>query len=343
MRFDTNNLTDYQTFTTIDAHTEGEPLRIITSGYPNITGNTILKKRQYLKENLDNLRKLLMFEPRGHADMYGALITEPCTEEADFGILFMHNEGYSSMCGHGIIAAVSVAVETNAIEFKENNQAIGIDSPAGYIQAYVSKDADSNIEVSFDNVPSFVEALDLNVYVDGLGEVNYDIAFGGAYYAYVDADKLGLDCSPENQQQLIDAGRAIKHAVMKSYTLEHPIEKDLGFLYGTIFYSSKTDTPTSHSRHVCIFADGEVDRSPTGTGVSARAALLAVKEDLPVRQDIVIESIVGGKMTVSIQKQCNFEGKNAVVPRVSGRAFITGIHQFMLGKDDIFPQGFILR
>jgi trans-L-3-hydroxyproline dehydratase len=343
MHFNVGKLDNYQCISTIDAHTEGEPLRIITAGYPEIKGATILEKRQYLTANLDHLRQLLMFEPRGHADMYGALITEPCTKEADFGILFMHNEGYSSMCGHGIIAAVSVAIETGAIPMPALNQVIGIDAPAGFIRAYAQYDKNNKLAVSFDNVPSFVEALNLTVQVPNLGEVHYDIAFGGAYYAYVDADALGLDCSPENQQALINAGRAIKHAVMDSYSLTHPVEKDLSFLYGTIFYSKKTDATSSHSRHVCVFADGEVDRSPTGTGVSARIALLAVKEGVQDKQDIVIESIVGGKMTVSIQSHCDYYGKNAVIGRVSGRAYITGSHQFMLADDDIFPQGFILR
>lgn len=343
MLFNVKNLEHYQKISTIDAHTEGEPLRIIASGYPNIIGTTILEKRQYLTNHLDHLRQLLMFEPRGHADMYGALITEPCTKEADFGILFMHNEGYSSMCGHGIIAVVSVAIETKAIEMPKVDQVIGIDAPAGFIRAYAQYNDNNKLVVSFDNVPSFVEALDQVVHVEGLGDVNFDIAYGGAYYGYVNADELDLDCSPENQQALINAGRAIKKAVMASYPLNHPLEEDLSFLYGIIFHSSKTDASSSHSRHVCVFADGEVDRSPTGTGVSARIALLAVKEGIKDKEDVVIESIVGGSMTVNIQSHCDYFGKDAVIPRVSGRAFITGSHEFMLCSDDIFPQGFILR
>jgi len=341
--FNISNLKDYQSINSIDAHTEGEPLRIITDGYPEIVGNTILEKRAYLTKELDHLRQLLMFEPRGHADMYGALITEPCSPDSDFGILFMHNEGYSSMCGHGIIAAVSVAIETKALVLQSPTTAINIDAPAGLIRAYAQLDKNNNLSVSFDNVPSFVEALDQVVIVDGIGSVNYDIAYGGAYYAYVDADKLGLACTPENQQELINAGKIIKKAVMASYPLSHPVEKDLSFLYGVIFYSSKTDNANSHSRHVCIFADREVDRSPTGTGVSARIALLAHREEVTTLQDITIESIVGGKMTVNIQAQLDYHGKHAVIPRVSGRAFITGCHQFMLNKQDIFPTGFLLR
>lgn len=343
MQFNIDKLTGYQEVTTIDAHTEGEPLRIITSGYPEIKGNTILEKRQYLSDHLDDYRQFLMYEPRGHADMYGALITEPCTKDATFGILFMHNEGYSSMCGHGIIAAVSVAIESEALPMPAPNEVIGIDAPAGFISAYAEKDNNGDLSVSFDNVPSFVEALNLTVEVDKLGLVEYDIAFGGAYYAYVDADKLGLSCKPENQQSLIDAGRAIKHAVMASYPLNHPEADDLSFLYGTIFYSKETDETTSHSRHVCIFADGEVDRSPTGTGVSARAALLSSKESMQPGESVVIESIVGGKMTVAIKEEVSYFGRDAIIPTVSGRAFITGVHKFMVSEKDIFPTGFLLR
>jgi trans-L-3-hydroxyproline dehydratase len=343
MQFNKNNFSNYQTISTIDAHTEGEPLRIITHGYPEIKGNTILEMRQYLVNNLDNLRQLLMFEPRGHADMYGALITKPCTSAATFGILFMHNEGYSSMCGHGIIAAVSVAIESNALAMPSKDEVIGIDAPAGFIKAYAEYDKDNKLAVSFDNVPSFVEVLSQQVVIPEFGKINYDIAFGGAYYAYVDADAINIACTPDNQQQLINAGRAIKKAVMTNYSLSHPVEADLSFLYGVIFYSNKTDATSSHSRHVCVFADGEVDRSPTGTGVSARVALLRVKENLPTQQDVVIESIVGGKMTVRIQQECDYFCKQAVIPRVSGRAFVTGRHDFMLSPDDIFPQGFILR
>jgi proline racemase len=343
MIFNISNLDGYQSIHSIDAHTEGEPLRIITNGYPEIMGHTMLEKRAYLTKELDHLRKLLMFEPRGHADMYGALITKPCATGSAFGILFMHNAGYSSMCGHGIIAAVSVAIETKALILQSPTTAIKIDAPAGLIHAYAQLDKNNNLSVSFDNVPSFIEVLDQVITVDGLGSINYDIAYGGAYYAYVDADQLNLACTYENQQGLIDAGKLIKKAVMASYSINHPVEEDLSFLYGVIFYSSKTDSADSHSRHVCIFADGEVDRSPTGTGVSARIALLAHKEGVTPQQDIIIESIVGGKMTVNIQAQLNYHDKQAVIPRVTGRAFITGCHQFMLNKHDIFPTGFLLR
>jgi len=343
MKFELDNLNKFIRLATLDLHTEGEPLRIITSGYPKIPGQTILEKRRYIEENLDYLRKILMFEPRGHADMYGALITEACTEDGDFGILFMHNEGYSSMCGHGIIAAITAGVECGNIELSgANKSTIKIDSPAGRIVGYAQQTM-YDLNVSFDCVPSFVEAENQQVTIEGLGEISYDIAFGGAYYAYVDADKFDICCSPENVEQLIKLGREIKQAVMNSYTISHPEHDDLSFLYGTIFTSAKTTNTDNHSRHVCIFADGEVDRSPTGTGVSGRIALLHHQGKIAVNEPITIESIISSSMTVAASNSLDYFDKQAVTPTVSGSAFITGQHTFLVDSRDPLKNGFILR
>ena len=348
MKFTLPNTEQYTQLTTLDAHTEGEPLRIITSGYPEIPGNTMLEKRRYVTEHLDHLRKVLMFEPRGHADMYGAIVTEPVTANSSFGLLFMHNEGYSSMCGHAIIATVSAAIECNDIVLTDNEtKTIYIDSPAGQITAYAGKE-NGKPKVSFDCVPSFVEAISQTVFVSGFGEVTYDIAFGGAYYAYVDADLHQIDCTPENTDELISLGRAIKQAVMANYVITHPEHSDLSFLYGTIFTSKQVTHPNSHSRHVCIFADGEVDRSPTGTGVSARIALLHYQQQVPMHQAITIESIISSSMTVQAIETVNInqgsqQSKHAVIPRVSGSAYITGCHQFLVDYQDPLKHGFLLR
>lgn len=343
LQLQSRKLDKFQRITVLDAHTEGEPLRIIMSGYPEVPGDNILEKRRYLREHLDHLRQILMYEPRGHVDMYGALITEPTTELSDFGILFMHNEGYSSMCGHGIIAAVTMAAEYCGLEVNNGQcRTIGIDAPAGKITAYAQREADE-LSVSFDNVASFVEVLDQQTEVKGFGQVKYDIAYGGAYYAYVDADALGVDCGPENTEQLINLGRRIKQSVMADYQITHPVEEDLGFLYGTIFTSDKTDAANSHSRHVCVFADGEVDRSPTGTGVSARIALLDQRQPLALGQVLTIESILGSSMDVAISSRLDYFGRKAVVPRVAGSAYITGINELLIDPDDSLKQGFLLR
>ncbi|MCE9686925.1 proline racemase family protein [Shewanella sp. AS16] len=335
-------LARYRQFSCLDVHTEGEPLRIITSGYPEIPGDTMLAKRQYLTAHLDSYRSLLMHEPRGHADMYGALITEAVTPEADFGVLFMHNQGYSSMCGHGILGLLKAACETGAITLSRGPRAIGIDTPAGLVRASVERLDDGSLHASFLNVPSWAEALDCSVKVPELGVIAYDIGFGGAYYAYVDADRYGISCRADNQARLIALGQSIKQAVMAVHPLTHPLEADLSFLYGTIFTSREVTDPGAHSRHVCIFADGELDRSPTGTGVAGRIALLMARNEAQLGQALTIESIVDGRMTVTGVERVGYQTKDAVIARVSGRAFITGRQQFLLDPQDVFQTGFML-
>ena len=343
LNFKQEILQKYNKIKTIDAHTEGEPLRIVTDGYPEIKGKTILEKRQYALEHFDNLRKLIIYEPRGHADMYAAVLTEPVTPDADFGVLFLHNEGYSSMCGHAILALVKVACQLDAIELGTTPRTVKIDAPAGLIIATAKRDSAGKIQVSFENVPSWAEAINKTVYIKGVGNINYDIGFGGAYYAFVDADQYGISCEPSNVAQLIDLGRQIKHQVMSDCSISHPLEDDLSFLYGTIFTSSKVSQADYHSKHVCIFADGEVDRSPTGTGVSARIALLHAKNMASLNEELTIESIVGGRMIVHARETIDFHGKSAVIPIVSGRSYITGQHEFVIDEEDVFQEGFLLR
>jgi trans-L-3-hydroxyproline dehydratase len=327
---------------TIDAHTAGEPLRIILEGLPEIKGKTILEKRKYMKENFDHLRKALMFEPRGHADMYGAIITEPEKEDSDFGVLFLHNEGYSTMCGHGIIALTKVAIQTGMIKTIEPLTEIKIDTPAGLVTSF-AKLKDGEVEsVYFHNVPSFVLTTDLTFEVVGIGKVKFDIGFGGAFYAFVNADEFGIGMNEKNYSSLIRKGMAIKNAVMRSYPIKHPFEKDLNFLYGTIFYG-KPYGEDAHSRNVCIFAEGEVDRSPTGTGVSARMALHFAKGEIGLNDQMIIESIIGTKFTGSVHQTTKLGEYDAVIPQVEGNAFITGKHEFLIDPDDPLKEGFILR
>jgi len=323
--------------TTIEAHTAGEPLRVITSGYPEIPGDTILQRRAYAKQNLDHLRRMLMLEPRGHADMYGALLMPAATADGDVGVLFLHNEGYSTMCGHGIIAMVKVGLEHGLFEADEND--IKIDTPAGRIRAKAHREDGVITDVSFVNVPSFVFA-ETTVTVPELGDVVCTVAYGGAFYAYVDADALGLQLDPAHCQQLIRHGTTIKHAVMKACELRHPSgDEDLNFVYGTIFVSKQAG---AHSRNVCIFADGEVDRSPTGTGVSGRAAIHHSRGEL---QDewIRIESILGTSFEVRVLETVDLAGTKAIVPEVRGRAHVTGKAEFWMDPSDPLRDGFVIR
>ena len=325
---------------TIDMHTCGEPLRVILSGFPQTIGNTILERRKYVKDNFDNLRTSLMFEPRGHADMYGCLLTPP-NSDSDFGIIFLHNEGYSTMCGHATIAITKLAVEMGWVEKKEPETKIKIDAPCGTLTAFAQLDNGQVKSVSFDNVPSFVVDLDQKVDVEELGSIRYDLAYGGAFYAFVDADDLGISLDPSNTQQLIKVGMNIKRAVATTRNVTHPFEHDLSFLYGTIF----TGKPhgSADSRNVCIFAEGELDRSPTGSGVSARMAIHYARGELKIGQSMVIESILDTTFVGSVKEALSYGGMDAVIPNVSGTAHITGQHQFLIDPNDPQKNGFILR
>ncbi len=327
---------------TIDAHTAGEPLRIIVAGYPNILGKTILQQREFVRANLDTYRQLLMLEPRGHADMYGCLIVPPNTDDADFGVLFLHHAGYSSMCGHGIIAVTKAAIDVGLVDATEPKTTIHIDSPAGRIVASADVHQRRAGSVTFDNVASFVVELDASVNVPSWGEIRFDLAFGGAYYAYVDAGQLGIDLIPAHVGDLIQAGRDIKRAVADNFVIDHPLHAELSFLYGIIFIGP-AQQPGRHSRHVCIFADGQVDRSPTGTGVSGRAAIEHARGRLPIGQENVVESILGTTFTVEVARTTQMGEFAGVIPRVGGQAFLTGRHWFFVDPADPLKRGFSLR
>ena len=343
---------DWGRLQTIDAHTAGEPLRVVTGGWPEIPGRTILAKRQFARENHDSLRRALMWEPRGHADMYGCILTEPVTPDGDVGVLFLHNEGYSTMCGHGIIGLVKVGLECGLLdparlETSSSGQPIvKIDTPAGRVTATAHL-ADCAgrprvARVSFFNVPSFVLEPDLRVEVRGFGSVRCDVAFGGAFYAYVDAADMGLAIDPGAYAPLIDAGRRVKRAVTEQYEIVHPDgDPDLNFLYGTIFVQEGEGDV--HSRNVCIFAEGEVDRSPTGTGVSGRAAIHHFRGELSAGETITIESIIGSSFGVRVAAEATVGSLPAVVPEVTGTAHITGRHEFLIDPEDPLREGLFLR
>ncbi len=327
---------------TIDSHTEGEPLRIILSGYPALKGKTLLEKRTNARRLHDELRKALIWEPRGHRDMYGAIVVEPDTPDADFGVIFIHNEGYSTGCGHAVIALTKVFVETGLISMNEPETEVKMDVPSGFIKSYAKVKNGQVTGVRFENVPSFVQSLDTEIDVPGIGKINYDLAFGGAFYAFVDVAQLGLNCTSKYQNQLIETGIKIKHAVMDSVKMVHPLEPDMNFLYGTIF-TGVSKNPNHHSRNVCIFAEGEVDRSPTGTGVSARAAILHAKDEIKTGESIIIESIIDSTFSVKVVETTTFGNYDAVIPEVSGNAYITGKNTFWINPEDPLKDGFILK
>jgi trans-L-3-hydroxyproline dehydratase len=332
---------DWKRITTLESHAAGEPLRIVTSGIDPIPGATILEKRRYAREHLDGLRRAIVFEPRGHADMYGAIPTEPVTPDGDLGVLFMHNEGWSTMCGHGIIALTTALLETG----ERTGDVVRYDAPPGRVIARATRDGARVREVAFENVPSFATALDRSVVVDGLGEVRYDLAFGGAFYAFVDADALGIPLDASGFQRCIDAGTRIKRAVMAAGEVRHPESPDsadLSFLYGTIL-TGKARGPGADSRNVCVFAEGEVDRSPTGTGVSARVAIEHARGRLRDGGSFTVESIIGTRFRGRVLRTAKVGPHDAVVPEIAGSAWLAGRSELWIAPDDPLREGFVLR
>ena len=334
-----NNWIEIQT---IDAHTGGEPLRIIISGFPNLKGVTLLEKRASAKNDFDHIRKALIWEPRGHADMYGAIIVAPDTPDADFGVIFIHNEGYSTGCGHAVIALTKTFVETGLIKKTEPITEVKMDVPSGIIHSFAEVKNDEITNIGFYNVPSFVQQIDSIVKIPKFGNIQYDLAFGGAYYVFVDVAQFDLDCTQEYQDELIRIGMLIKKTISKSIIIEHPTKPEMNFLYGIIFTGSPKNS-NNHSRNVCIFAEGEVDRSPTGTGVSARAAIHYARGEISIGESITIESIIGSTFTVKVNEITTFGKYKAIIPEVRGTAFITGKNSFWINPNDPLKNGFILR
>ncbi|GAA6170421.1 proline racemase family protein [Colwellia sp. KU-HH00111] len=344
----------FLTINSLECHTGGEPLRIITDGFPELKGDTILAMRRDCQKHHDNLRRALMFEPRGHKDMYGAIITKPERLDSHFGAIFIHNEGYSTMCGHAVIALAKCAVESGAVKQTAEVTSVVIDVPCGQIRAKaIAQNFPHNTsitQVSFESVPSFVFTQGLKVEVPELGTINVDIAFGGAFYAYVKAIDLGLTLTPAHQEKLVEYGKKIKNAVNQTLKVKHPFEEDLSFLYGVIFiqaHQNSHSTTQVHSRNVCIFADGELDRSPTGSGVSGRIALHVAKGEVPLQQSIIIDSILGSQFSVQAIKHISY-GNNeqtyqGIIAQVTGDAFICGKAQWLINKDDPLKHGFLLR
>lgn len=336
---------DWLQIKTIDMHTGGEPLRVIIDGFPELKGNSVLDYRRYCKENYDHLRTALLFEPRGHADMYGCILVPANDDKGDFGIVFLHNEGYFTMCGHAIIAISTLAAEMNWISVKEGDNKLLIDAPCGRITSFVNVKEGKVSGVRFHCVPSFVVGLDRTVEVEGLGSVNYDLAYGGAFYAYVNMNKnnFDFDLTSNSYRTIISKGMAIKHAVMKQdKDILHPFENDLSFLYGTIFIGDSLHKNID-SRNVCVFAEGEVDRSPTGSGVSGRMAIHKARKEINFDKTMSIESITDSVFVGSVISEENYGPFTAVIPQVEGTAYITGMQTFVIDPNDPMKNGFILR
>ncbi len=330
----------------VDMHTGGEPVRIVESGYPPIAGGTILQKRAFVRDNLDHLRRLLIFEPRGHYDMYGALPVEPDLPGADLAVLFMHNEGYSTMCGHAVIALGRYAVDRGLVPAVEPLTTVNIECPCGLVVASVEVKDGKAGAVSFESVPAFLAATDVAT-VPGTGDIRFDLAYGGAFYAIADCRQFGLSFSDPDRSPLrdfVDAATALTNAVRHHPGLALGMADDLQFLYGSILTDGHDGSGGVATRNVCVFADAEVDRSPTGSGVTARLAAMAAKGEVAPGETRLFESIVGSRFTGSVARAAApGDGRAGIVARVGGRAFYSGRAEFTLEDGDELGRGFVLR
>jgi proline racemase/trans-L-3-hydroxyproline dehydratase len=326
---------------TVDYHTAGEPFRIVVAGVADIPGATILDKRRYAQRHLDEVRKLLVFEPRGHADMYGCFVTDPVDDDGDLGVLFFHNAGFSTACGHGTIALVTWALESGRVGAADTNARVVVDAPSGRLETWSTYREGDVTSVRFRNVPSFVFARNVAVTVDGR-TITCDISYGGAFYASVDTSLLGLTVTPDHLAEFISLGRAIKQSIEATTEVIHPVEPELRDVYGVIFYETLGTDPLTQ-RNVTIFADGEVDRSPCGSGTSARLALLDDAGELARGERLVHHGILDTVFIARVTGDAQTADLPAVITEVEGSAHRTGSHVFELEPSDPLGTGFILR
>ena len=317
---------------TIDYHTGGEPFRIVTGGVRTLEGATTLAKRAFARNHLDHVRRLLVHEPRGHADMYGCFVTEPEDEDADLGVVFFHNEGYSTACGHGTIALVTWALDEGLVAAHEGETRVVVDVPSGRLETWARVDGGRVRSVRFRNVPAYVWATG----IEAAGRI-VDVAYGGAFYASC-AERV----EPRELPRLIELGRAIKRDLEAAHEIVHPLESELRGVYGVVFWQQEGVAPLTQ-RNVTVFADGEVDRSPCGSGTSARLALLDGEGGLPRGQPLRHLSVVGTEFEGRVVADAEVGGKPAVVTEVEGSAFRTGRAVFELDPYDPLREGFLLR
>lgn len=329
--------------TVIDMHTGGEPVRIVTGGYPPIPKGTILQKRAFVRDNLDHLRRMLMFEPRGHYDMYGALLVEPDLPGADIAVLFMHNEGYSTMCGHAVIALGRYAVDRGLVAATEPLTIVNIECPCGLVVASVAVKDGKAGAVSFESVPAFLFAGDRSVELDGYGRIAFDMAYGGAFYALAACRQFGLEFGRDRARNFVDAATALTDRLKATFPLSHPDHDDLAFLYGSILTDGGDGSRGVPTKNICVFAEAEVDRSPTGSGVTARLAAMHAKAELAVGEERLFESIVGSRFTGSVARATTAGTYPAIVARVGGHAYYCGKAEYWLEEGDELGRGFLVR
>jgi proline racemase len=325
-------------FTSVDSHTEGMPTRVITGGVGVIPGATMNEKRLYFMEHLDDIRLLLMNEPRGHPAMSGAILQAPTRPDADWGVVYIEVSGLLPMCGHGTIGVATVLVETGMVEVTEPVTTIRLDTPAGLVIARVAVTDGHADSVTIENVPSFTVRLDANIDVPGYGNVPYSLAFGGNFYALVDLEAIGLEFDRANKEEIIAAGLAIMTAINENDPPHHPEIEGVDHCHHVEFIAP--GSTAKHSRHAMAIYPGWFDRSPCGTGTSARMAELYSRGELALDEDFLNESFIGSCFTGRLIAETTVGGTPAVIPTITGRAWITGIGQYLLDPADPYPTGF---
>ena len=325
----------------VDSHTMGEPTRVVVGGVPQIPGKTMPEKKKYLEDHLDYLRTAIMLEPRGHNDMFGSIVTTACNPEADFGIIFMDGGGYLNMCGHGSIGAATIAVETGIVPMKEPVTEVNMEAPAGLIRAKVEVKNGKVQSVSIVNVPAFLYKADQQIDLPGYGKITFDISFGGSFFAIVPAKQLNIKLLPENADKLKVLGIQIRDIINKEIKIQHPVLEHIKTVDLVEFFD-ETDNPKANLRNVVVFGQGQVDRSPCGTGTSAKLATLHAKGKLKQGEKFVYESIASTLFTGEIVGTTKVGEYDAVIPQITGSAYITGFCQYVIDEDDPVKHGFRL-
>lgn len=331
-----------RTIQAIDSHTAGEATRIVVGGIPNIKGNTMPEKKQYLEDHLDHIRTAIMLEPRGHNDMFGSVMTQPCDPDADFGIIFMDGGGYLNMCGHGSIGAMTVAVETGVVPMEEPVTKVVMEAPAGIIKGDVKVENGKVQSVSIFNVPAFLYKRDQEVELPGVGKVKFDISFGGSFFAIVHASQLGLKIEPKNAAKLTDLAMELRDIINRDIEIQHPTLEHIKTVDLVEIWDEPTN-PAATYKNVVIFGQGQVDRSPCGTGTSAKLATLHAKGELKEGEKFVYESILGTLFEGEIVGTTKVGEFDAVLPKITGSAYMTGFNNFLIDEDDPVKYGFILK
>lgn len=329
---------------TIDGHTAGEPVRLVISGLPPLKGNSMLAKMNYFREHCDGLRKIILREPRGHNDMYGAVLTPPVTDDGDMGVFFIYNGGVSTMCGHATIGAVKMAVDTGIVSVAGDGPAVvRVDTPAGRIEAEADIRGGITESVAFTNVPAFVHADGIKVPVRGIGEIEVAVSYAGAFMCFVEEEKLGLEVCPENRAQLAARGVEIREWLNKNIEIVNPQNPEIRDIYGVLVTSPVKKTAEGYSgRHVCVVGEGSVDRSPCGVGTSARMALLIARGQMTAADKFYASSIIGTQFVGSVAAQTKVGGKEAIIPQIKGSAYICGFNKLVWDPSDPLREGFFL-